>query len=72
MGYHLTKLENLVDRLKEVARKAFYWFYALSQNFCAFGKKYRLLKKVCSVGFEPLTFVSSRNLFWNSTSFCFD
>lgn len=29
MGYHLTKLENLVDRLKEVARKAFYWFNVL-------------------------------------------
>ena len=26
MGYRLMKLENLVGRLKEVARKAFDWF----------------------------------------------
>ena len=67
MGYHLTKLENLVDRLKEVARKAFYWF-----NVLCLWQKLPIVKKVSKVGFEPLTFVSSRNLFWNSTSFCFD
>ena len=36
------------------------------------GQKIPTVKKTFSVGFEPLTFVSSRNLFWNSTSFCFD
>ena len=34
MGYRLMKLENLVGRLKEVARKAFDWFKTLMKKLC--------------------------------------